>query len=76
MFYVAPGNRLMAVPLTFQGNGTSVEVGAAVPLFTLPLRSVYSVSQDGQRFLVNMPLEDAPPVVPITVILNWKPPAN
>jgi hypothetical protein len=34
----------------------------------------YAVSRDG-RFLVNEPIETANSA-PITVILNWKPPAN
>jgi hypothetical protein len=33
-------------------------------------RYVYAVTPDGQRFLVNTPLEEAS-TSPITVVLNW-----
>jgi Tol biopolymer transport system component len=73
LFYVAPDNRLMAVPVT---EGSS-SLDAAIPssLFTLPRSWTfgYEPSPDGQRFLVSTAVSDASP---ITVILNWKPPAD
>jgi Tol biopolymer transport system component/predicted Ser/Thr protein kinase len=80
LFYLANGV-LMAVPLT---GGDTFQAGAAKPLFRLPifvpsepmaatftgsLFYNYSVSEDGQRFLVNT-VEEATSG-PITVVLNW-----
>jgi len=38
-------------------------------------RPQYAVSPDGQRFLINVPIESAS-VSPITVVLNWNPGAK
>ena len=40
-----------------------------VPLTGNPYQSNYAVTADGQRFLINTRIEDAPS--PINVILNW-----
>ena len=40
-----------------------------VPLSGNPYRTNYTVSADGQRFLVNTRVEE--PVSPIRVVLNW-----
>jgi hypothetical protein len=37
------------------------------------LQGEYLVAPDGQRFLLDTPIRDVTP--PITVILNWHPPA-
>ena len=71
MFYVAPDNRLMAVPIRW--NGTRIEPGSPRPLFSAQLGLGYQPSSDGQRFLV---LQQVAEASPITVILNWKPPAR
>jgi hypothetical protein len=42
-------------------------VGGAL---SYPWNQEYDVSHDGQRFLMNTIIEEAPS--PITVILNWK----
>ncbi len=78
LFYYALDGALMAVPL---GNGARLDVGTAVPLFQARLlngpapgprfRQQYDVARDGQRFLLNMPLEDAA-ASSITVVLNWE----
>jgi Tol biopolymer transport system component len=84
LYFVAPDGELMAAPITFknQANGSRMEVGVPVPLFrtriivsgaAANLRAQYAVSRDG-RFLISQPAESAP--TPITLILNWKPPAN
>jgi serine/threonine protein kinase len=68
--YVAPGNTLMAAPVTM--NGRRVEVGPVIKLFQVhPVtpRYFYDVSSDGQRFLVNSSSERA--ATPITLITNW-----
>ena len=60
----------MVVPVTTQG---AFEAGAVRELFQLEvadaLGSLYHVSPDGQRFLVNVRVGE--PVAPITVVLNW-----
>jgi len=75
IFYVSDGDKqMMATPVT--ANGSTVEVGAARPLFNLPAlptdqgRAFYDVSADGQRFLVNT-VEEQAGVAPITVVVNW-----
>lgn len=74
IFYISPDNRLMMVPVTLNGNGT-VEAGNPTPLFTVRPGTSFSAARDGQRFLLNAPTEgDA--VLPITVVLNWQPPAR
>jgi hypothetical protein len=62
----------MAVSVTAE---SSFEPGAPIALFqtqvsgyTAPNR--YVVTSDGQRFLVNSPVEEVSQT-PITVILNW-----
>ena len=77
MFYYARDERLMAVPVR---SATRLDVGDAVPLFEAHLlngpanaagtRHQYDVARDGQRFLLNVPLEDAD-ASSITVVLNW-----
>ena len=75
IFYLAPGNTLMAAAVN--GQGSAFEVGAARPLFdirpggpALGAVAVYDVSPDGQRFLVNTLVEEAAPK-PITLVVNW-----
>ena len=83
LFYIALDGRLMAVPIRLAANGQSVETGTSVPLFATRVGGAvqgtsqpqYSVSADGQRFLMNTVTGEAS-VAPITVLLNWKPPAK
>ena len=72
IFYLAPDNRLMAVPVTLPVDGSTVEAGSPVALFATRPGSEVAASPDGQRFLINTSLEDAA-LPPITVLLNWKP---
>jgi serine/threonine protein kinase/Tol biopolymer transport system component len=65
LFYVGPGNRVMAVPIAVGGN--NVKAGTPVPLFTGPPGG-FLASDDGQRFLVSNVTAQA---APITVLLNW-----
>jgi Tol biopolymer transport system component len=77
LFYYAVDGRLMAVPIT---GASAPDVGAAVPLFearmlngpSVPVgfRHQYDAARDGQRFLLNVPLEETP-TSPITVVINW-----
>jgi dipeptidyl aminopeptidase/acylaminoacyl peptidase len=83
LYFVASDGSLMAAPITIarQAHGSRIEVGAPVSLFqTLILgggdanvNTQYAVSRDG-RFLISQPAESA--TTPITLILNWKPPAS
>lgn len=83
LFYMALDGRLMAVPIRLPVDGQTVDAGVPVPLFLAhPRRAIehidgpqYVVSPDGQRFLVNTIVEQGP-TPPISVILNWKPPAQ
>lgn len=76
LFYVAPNDRLMAV--TVNGRNAEFETGTVQPLFVTRPRAQqglnatynYDVSPDGQRFLVNTLVDQAPPA-PITLVFNW-----
>ena len=76
LFYIAPDNKLMAVPITVAPNGQTLEPGTPVELFPTQIasnpagRQQYAVSSDGQRFLILVEPEGAT-ASPITVILNW-----
>ena len=72
LFYVRAG-KLMAVDV--KNTSGNLEFGVPKPLFELPNGSSptggsYDVSHDGQRFLVNTPLDKAPPS-PLIVVTNW-----
>jgi Tol biopolymer transport system component len=82
LFYVAPDNRLMAVPIRVASDAHSVDVGAPVALFPTRLanganigaagssaRAQYAVASDG-RFLMNVAAEVAI-TSPITIVQNW-----
>jgi serine/threonine protein kinase/Tol biopolymer transport system component len=79
LFYIAFDGRLMAVPISLASTAQAIEAGPSVPLFATRVGPVlpypnnwqYDVSPDGQRFLMNTIIEEAPS--PITLILNWRP---
>jgi hypothetical protein len=71
IFYLAPDNRMMAVPVTLDARGPAVEAGNPVALFPLRPSAGFAVTPDGERFLINKPTDDAT-ASPITVVLNWK----
>jgi hypothetical protein len=70
-FYMTTDGRLMAVPLSENGE---LQAGKPQKLFqTRPLPktwNLYDVSGDGQRFVISQPLEWTGSV-PITVVTNW-----
>ncbi len=80
LFYIAPDDRLMAVPIRFVSNGKTVELGTPRGLFVTNVgsgalntnRQQYMVAQDGQSFVMNSAVGEVT-ASPITVILNWKP---
>ena len=78
LFYIGLDSRLMAVPIRVVSNGQAVEAGTPVALFSTSIVGgigqnatvwEYSVSADGQQFLIN---SESEVTSPITVILNWK----
>jgi serine/threonine protein kinase len=80
LYYIAPDGGLMAVPIAV--NGATLEPGPSVRLFQTRIwgggtnanqRQQYDVAPDG-RFLINVTTEDER-TSPITLLLNWKPPA-
>jgi Tol biopolymer transport system component len=81
LYYVAPDGKLMVVPVAV--NAAALAFGKPVALFPTRLwggganstnNQQYDVSRDG-RFLMNVNTEEAA-TSPITVLLNWKPPAS
>jgi eukaryotic-like serine/threonine-protein kinase len=75
LFYMALDRKIMAVDV--KARGASFEVSSPKVLFDAPIDIVapnaanrYDVRPDGQRFLVNAPVESSD-TGPITVILNW-----
>jgi dipeptidyl aminopeptidase/acylaminoacyl peptidase len=77
-YYSTNDGRLVSVPIT---AGTALKIGAAVPRFkanllggpnpVIPWRNQYAVTSGGQRFLLNVALEDPYASAPITVVTNW-----
>ena len=75
MFYISADKKLMAVDV--KADGATFEAGVPKALFDLRVRgglpgprNWYTVSKDGQRFLVVTDLEEATEP-PTTVVLNW-----
>jgi eukaryotic-like serine/threonine-protein kinase len=75
ILYRAADDRLMAVPITPQADGQRLEPATPEPLFSIPPGAPYDITRDGQRILIGAPVGDAT-TPPITLILNWRPPAN
>jgi Tol biopolymer transport system component len=70
LFYLALDGTMMAVPIT---AGATLVPGIPKSLFQTgitvnPTIDQFAVTGDGQRFLLVLPLESAPP---ISVVLNW-----
>lgn len=75
LFYLAPDRKLMAVEVN--GTGPTFVPGVPKPLFDAHVSNVfpgnghyYTVTGDGQRFLVNTLVGDSAPV-PFTIVMNW-----
>jgi len=71
----------MAASVKSSPGGQSLEIGTAQALFAPPIaggalnglfKQNYSVSPDGQRFLINIVVEESA-ASPINIIYNWKP---
>jgi len=72
LFYLHPRGTLMSVDVS-AGAGTFA-VGPPRSLFqaggfAVPGKNRYSVTRDGQRFIVSVPIPES--TKPITVVLNW-----
>ena len=72
LFYLAANGKLMAVEV--KANASGFEFSVPKPLFeahtVTRLFASYAVTADGQRFLLNTPVEESA-AAPITVVLNW-----
>jgi serine/threonine protein kinase len=76
LFYLAPDNRLMAVPVNLDSVAQAAEFGTPTALFTVRTdvgapagRQPYVAARDGQSFLVDSLADEGG--TSITVILNW-----
>jgi len=71
LYYLAPDQKLMAVPVKI--NGASFEPDAPQALFTATAATGFAVTRDGQRFLMNVPTggESAAAGPPLTIVTNW-----
>ena len=70
LFYLA-GTKLMAVDV--KTGSTTFEAGVPKALFDTRLGAGfrhYAVTADGQRFLINTPIEETT-VLPVTVVVHW-----
>jgi len=72
----------MSASVEMTTDSQTFKAGTPVELFATHIgeiprqqRPQYAVSPDGQRFLINVPIESAS-VSPITVVLNWNPGAK
>ena len=79
LFYIAPDDWLMSVPIRFAPAG-GIDPGAAVRVFATNVgssapnlnRQQYAVSPDGRSFVMNSTVAGAV-TPPIVVMLNWRP---
>ena len=80
LYFIAPDAKMMAVPVTM--TGSKFVAGKPVALFPTRIvgggaiatnKAQFAVSKDG-RFLINQRVEESTNT-PITLVLNWKPPA-
>jgi len=72
LYYHAPDGKLMATPVTDSAN---LALGAHMTLFEFhpsssPIAPFYSVSRDGQRFLLSTIVETEA-TAPLTMVVTW-----
>jgi Tol biopolymer transport system component len=85
LYYIAPDDRLMAVPITPDKSGRTLDIGAAIPPFRTNLvttgasgvitiaagpKQQYDVAPDG-RFLMVVPAAESTAPAPISIVINW-----
>jgi Tol biopolymer transport system component len=74
LYYVSPGvpGAMWAAPITL---GSAPQIGKAVKLFDFviaqPSPSLYDVSNDGKRFVVNTRIGETPPPSPLIVVQHF-----
>jgi hypothetical protein len=82
VFYVSLDSKMMVAPLKLSVDGESLETGTPAALFPVRIaggpvpgtnNQQYAVSADGERFLVNLAVDEGT-ASPITLIYNWHPP--
>jgi Tol biopolymer transport system component len=80
LFFVSLDGKMMSARVKFSPDGQSLEPPTTAALFPVRLaggplpganRRQYAVSADGQRFLVNLAVDQGT-ASPIVLILNWK----
>ena len=69
LFWVAPGNMLMAAGVELWPSG--VKAGRAEPLFRVPHEGRFQSARDGRRFLVQELEDETQRQKPLVVELNW-----
>ncbi|HVS09641.1 MAG TPA: hypothetical protein VMS76_07175, partial [Planctomycetota bacterium] len=70
LYYWHPGSgTILALPIQ---PGPDFASGTAQELFRQPAARGFAVAPDGQRFLLNVPLEDYS-ASPLTVVIGWSP---
>jgi Tol biopolymer transport system component len=71
LYYLTQDGRMMAVSIDTESGfapGVPVQLFDRVPVS--PASSLYAVSRDGQRFLLNLPM-NGDRITPLTLVLNW-----
>jgi hypothetical protein len=70
LYFLSADFHVMVSAVTLSANGEILDIMPPVPLFpsALPAGSEFEVTADGERFLINTPLEEAPPIF---VLSNW-----
>jgi eukaryotic-like serine/threonine-protein kinase len=77
LFFIAGGRQMTAVSIELPSPGRPLVVGAPVLLFTAWLADFsnqqfgYAVDPGGQRFLMNVRVDETGTTTPITVVQNW-----
>jgi hypothetical protein len=69
LYFIGADRKMMAVEV--KGDGKSFQASAPKPLFEVAALAQFDVGKDG-RFLIQVPVEQAPTNVPLTVVLNWQ----
>ena len=70
LFYVDTAGTMTAVPIDLTASSPAGSPKALFPAGVVSTYNMYSVTKDGQRFLVNRP-QSAATATPLTVIVNW-----
>jgi len=72
LFFIGPDSEIMAAEI--EEDGATIKIGAVKTLFKPVLAQIqggqYAISKDGERFLVNVAVEEEG-AVPMTLVINW-----